>query len=139
VVIAAVREDGNFYAHFLEFLQGETDPTPPMSLKRRADFLYLYLAGQESEAAELVSFHWLLAGMPPDSAPGKPERWKAKVPGTAELIVGDENAVGKGQVWRLDCRSGEMWFAFDLVRGKRPVAVFQSLREARCKNMMGHL
>lgn len=130
-VIAAVEKDARFYINFLDFLKEETDPAPPMSLKRRADFLYRYLMGRDQEAAELVAFHWLLAGMPPDNAPGKPTRWKLGVPNDAVQVAGNGNTTREGRVWQLAGREGATWFVFDRAKDRFPVGVYQSKVKSR--------
>ena len=130
-VIAAVEKDARFYINFLDFLKEETDPAPPMSLKRRADFLYRYLMGRDQEAAELVAFHWLLAGMPPDNAPGKPTRWKLGVPNDAVQVAGNGNTTREGRVWQLAGREGATWFVFDRAKDRFPVGVYQSNVKSR--------
>ncbi|MDP6042477.1 MAG: DUF4080 domain-containing protein [Candidatus Latescibacteria bacterium] len=136
-VIAAVEQDARFYIHFLDFLKEETDPAPPMSLKRRAGFLYRYLMERDEAAAELVAFHWLLAGMPPDNAPGKPVRWKQGVPDDAVLVAGNGDVTREGQVWQLAGRDSAMWFVFDRARDRFPVGVYREIKKSCGSRVVG--
>ncbi|MDA0711740.1 MAG: DUF4080 domain-containing protein, partial [bacterium] len=79
-VLAAVRSDAYFYLNFLNYIKSKVDPTPPMSLKRRAQFLYDYLLEVNSGLADGVAYQWLLSGQSPDSSVGKVTRWKLGVP-----------------------------------------------------------
>ena len=127
-VIAAVEKDARFYFNFLNFLKEETDPAPPMSLQRRAEFLYAYLIPHNVKAAELVAFHWLLAGMPPDNAPGQPVRWKKGVPDDAVQVIGNGEAKREGQVWQLEGNDCVTWFVFDRAKDRFPVGVYRRER-----------
>jgi len=124
-VIAAVEKDDRFYINFLNFLKQKTDPTPPMSLKRRAKYLHDYLMETNPEIADCVAFHWLLAGQSPDSAVGKVTRWKYDLPDDAVQIYGNGESDYEGQIWVLKMQSGEAYFAFDRKHGNQPVSVYQ--------------
>jgi hypothetical protein len=128
-VIAAVEKDVYFYLNFLNYLQNQTDPAPPMSLKRRAQYLHAYLMETDVESADLVAYHWLLAGQSPDSAVGKVERWKQGVPHEAVRVYGDGVIDYDGQVWVLELQDNKAFFVFDRKHSNVPVAVFKEVGE----------
>lgn len=135
VVILAVERDTRFYLNFLNALKAQTDPSLPMSLKRRAQYLYGYLSEKQPEIADLVPYYWLLSGQSPDSAVGDVTRWKHGVPDEAVQVVGNGESDYEGQVWVLKMQDTNVYFVFDRKHGNEPVSVFQvknSHRETRC-------
>lgn len=124
-VIAAVERDEYFYLNFLNFLTQKTDPAPPMSLKRRAQYLHEYLTETHAEIVDLVAYHWLLSGQSADSAVGNVTRWKHGVPDDAVRIYGDGTTDYEGQIWVLEAQDGDIYFVFDRKHGNEPVSVFQ--------------
>ena len=128
-VIAAVEKDEYFYLNFLKFLESKTDPAPPMSLKRRAQYLHVYLAEAHANIVDLVAYHWLLAGQSADSSVGHVTRWKHGVPDNAVQIYGEGEVTYDGQMWVLEAQARDIYFVFDRKHGNLPVAVFEVKNE----------
>jgi|GEM_PF-66093 radical SAM superfamily enzyme YgiQ (UPF0313 family) len=124
-VVAAVEKDEYFYLNFLNFLKSKIDPAPPMSLKRRAQYLHQYLVETHAEIVDLVAYHWLLSGQSADSAVGNVARWKEGVPGHAVQVHGNGEVTYDGQIWVLNMKDGKAFFVFDRKHGNLPVAVFE--------------
>ncbi|MBT5830448.1 MAG: DUF4080 domain-containing protein [Candidatus Latescibacteria bacterium] len=124
-VLAVVEKDEYFYLNFLNFLKGKTDPAPPMSLKRRAQYLHSYLEEAHPELVDLVAYHWLLSGQSADSAVGNVARWKQGVPDNMVQVYGNGDVTYEGQIWVLDMQGGKAFFVFDRKHGNLPVAVFR--------------
>jgi radical SAM superfamily enzyme YgiQ (UPF0313 family) len=124
-VVAAVMKDDYFYLNFLNYLERKINSAPPMSLKRRAQYLHEYLTETDDEAVDLVAYHWMLSGQSPDSAVGHVMRWKLGVPDDARRVYGRGEVNYEGQIWVLTLRKGKVYFVFDRKRGNEPVAVYE--------------
>ena len=131
-VIAAIGAQADFYMAFLTFLRRETELDAPSGLERRAQLLHRYLDGRSPEAAGLVAYHWIAAGLSPQKCPGRASRWRGRIPdGAVAFEGGDADRDGPGPVWMLERPGVKDWFVFDRARDRnRPVAVYRAEEDA---------